>query len=226
MRDELMKLEYFNSFIERDGRRIESFTSMIANGEVSQERVLPVTTKIHDLRLGVLIAGYSRGDDLDILQKEYSTLLEEWKNVFVGDFYNKGLRMFSLGVLFRTDKKILKDYFEMYKTSGNDDWLYEFLVSDGLHPESITSNLQFPAAYEKLKSTILSGEANSEDIKAYLNGWYKNHRSCGWYDSHKSKQMTYHGYWSFEAGAVAKLLQIDDSALREDSFYPFDLVRY
>jgi hypothetical protein len=226
MRDDLMKLEYYNDFIERDGRRIESFKSMIANGEVSDERILPVKTKIHDLRLGLLIAGYSRGDDLECLQKEYFSLLEGWENVFVGDFYNKGLRMLSLGVLFNADKMTLKNYYEMYKTFGVEDWLYEFLVSDGAHPESIISNLRFPDAYEKLKRTILKEDANSEDIKVYLKDWYKNHRSCGWYDSHKSKQMTYHGYWSFEAGAVVKLLQIDDTDLNGGKYYPFDLVHY
>ncbi len=48
----------------------------------------------------------------------------------------------------------------------------------------------------------------------------------GWYDIHKTKEKLYYGYWSFETGAIAKILNLDDSSLKDVSYYPYDLVHY
>lgn len=42
----------------------------------------------------------------------------------------------------------------------------------------------------------------------------------------ESKQNIYYGYWSFEAGAIAKILNIDDDSIKNISYYPYDLVHY
>ena len=44
-------------------------------------------------------------------------------------------------------------------------------------------------------------------------------------DSNRS-DYTYCGYWSFEAGAIVKLLGIDDTILKDMKYYPYDLVHY
>ena len=62
-------------------------------------------------------------------------------------------------------------------------------------------------------------------LKEYLsNHWYN--KDCGCYEAHKSKQNIYYGYWSFEAGAIAKILNIDDIQLCGTQYYPYDLVHY
>ena len=50
--------------------------------------------------------------------------------------------------------------------------------------------------------------------------------NCRWYDIHKAKEKLYYGYWSFEAGAIAKILNLDDSNLKDVPYYPYDLVHY
>lgn len=42
----------------------------------------------------------------------------------------------------------------------------------------------------------------------------------------KSKFDTYSGYWSYESGAIAKVLQLDDEVLKNVPYYPYDLVHY
>ncbi|MEH7450841.1 PoNe immunity protein domain-containing protein, partial [Bacillus toyonensis] len=45
-----------------------------------------------------------------------------------------------------------------------------------------------------------------------------------WYDAHENKHDIYSGYWSFESGAIAKILKLDDSTLKDSSYYPYDMV--
>ena len=99
MRDQIKDLEYFNEFLQEEQARITRFSDKLVNGEVKPERQLAVKTKIHDLKLGILTARYSRGDELSALEGEYAELLKSWGEVWEPDNYNKNLNMISLGVL-------------------------------------------------------------------------------------------------------------------------------
>lgn len=63
IRDNLKDMEYFNEFINEDSLRIKKFSDKLKKGEVRSDRIMPVRSKIHDLKLGILIAKYSRGDE-------------------------------------------------------------------------------------------------------------------------------------------------------------------
>ena len=63
----------------------------------------------------------------------------------------------------------------------------------------------------------------SDLLEKYLKeDWYNKEYEC--YEAHKSSQNIYYGYWSFEAGAIAKILNLDDSNLKDMPYYPYDLV--
>lgn len=74
------------------------FSSKLESGEVKVERVFPVKWKVHGLKLGVLIAKYSKGDELAEFEKEYFELVSGWEKVWKPEYYNKNLKMISLGV--------------------------------------------------------------------------------------------------------------------------------
>lgn len=91
MRDKIEDIEYFNRFIEEDTARVNNFVGKLEGGEVDEKRILPVKAMVHDLKLGILVAKYSKGDDLFLLEKDYIELLDEWKSVWEADYYNKNL---------------------------------------------------------------------------------------------------------------------------------------
>lgn len=83
---------------------------------------------------------------------------------------------------------------------------------------------KFCAATTTLQRVVYE-ENKIELLKKYLNNdWYNE--DCGCYEAHKSKQNIYYGYWSFEAGAIAKILKINDTQLRDTQYYPYDMVHY
>ncbi|MDE6969940.1 MAG: DUF1910 domain-containing protein, partial [Eubacterium sp.] len=105
MRDHIKDTEYFISFIAEESERVKSFTEKLENGQIMVKRVFPVKAKVHDLKLGILVARYSKGDDLNLLEKEYLELASEWENVWQPDYYNKNIKMISLGVLFEAGEE-------------------------------------------------------------------------------------------------------------------------
>lgn len=225
MRDKIKGEKYFKIFISEDSKRIKKFSHQLKRGKVAEERIFPVKAKVHDLKLGIMIAKYSRGDSVAALEKEYLQLVEEWQEVFEADYYNKNLKMISLAVLFGVDSSILEGIKLLLQKANINDWLFDFLLNTaGNEMAEVTSDLLFPQSYDLLKKAVYA-ENKVELLKRYLmETWYS--KDCGCYEAHKSEQNIYYGYWSFETGAVAKILKLDDDDLKNVQYYPYDLVHY
>lgn len=66
-----------------------------------------------------------------------------------------------------------------------------------------------------------------EKLKEYVKRfWYREHRQAFWHNTHNLNTNCYYGYWSFEAGAIAKTLKLDAYELKDMKYYPYDLVHY
>ncbi|MEB3052696.1 MULTISPECIES: PoNe immunity protein domain-containing protein [Bacillus] len=62
--------------------------------------------------------------------------------------------------------------------------------------------------------------------KYLIEEWYAGHKDMGWYDCHKHHEKLYFGYWIFESGAIVKILELDDSILKNVPYYPYDMVHF
>ena len=54
--------------------------------------------------------------------------------------------------------------------------------------------------------------------------WFKGHYDYEWRNAHK--EPGYLVFWSFETAALAKMLELDDSNLKDNIHYPYDLAHY
>ena len=55
MRDTIKDIKYFNTFINEEQARVKKFSDKLKNGEVKEDRIFPVKSKMHDLKLGILV---------------------------------------------------------------------------------------------------------------------------------------------------------------------------
>ena len=169
MRDQIKDREYFNEFLQEEQARITRFSDKLANSEVKPERQLAVKTKIHDLKLGILTARYSRGDELSALEGEYAELLKSWGEVWEPDNYNKNLKMISLGVLFEGDIVLAKETKAMLDAANIDDWLLSFLLCSwtDIEMENKDVDLIFPKDFSLLQKVVLTHNRR-ESLQEYL----------------------------------------------------------
>lgn len=228
MRDSFKDILYFNDFINEELARVSKFSDKLKNGDVKEERILPVKSKVHDLRLGIMIAKYSKGDEISSLEEEYLKLIDDWEEVWEPEYYNKNLKMISLAVLFKMDSIFAKKIKGMLEKSDIHDWLFDFLLNSLEGKQTIENkNLLFPTSFSTLQNVVFEeNKIGKIDllIKYLSKEWYNE--DCGCYEAHKSKQNIYYGYWSFEAGAIAKILDLEDNSLKNTLYYPYDLVHY
>jgi len=153
-------------------------------------------------------------------RKSFATF-EDWaNNYFSSNAYNENLRMISLSVLFGVDDGTQTMVKRNVIDNKVEDWLINFLLGDN----QSDSELLFPSRFHTLKE-VMASTNQIELLKRYLqNEWYNKDFDC--FEAHKDKQKIYYGYWCFESGAIAKLLNLDDSILKDELYYPYDLVHF
>ncbi|MED2151177.1 DUF1911 domain-containing protein, partial [Bacillus thuringiensis] len=65
----------------------------------------------------------------------------------------------------------------------------------------------------------------SKRLQTYMEKeWFRGHYDYEWKNAHK--EPGYVGYWSFETAALAKILELDDTSLKDNNHYPYDLAHY
>ena len=224
MRDGIKTEAYFNDFINKDSERVKRFLLDLQNGQIRSDRILPVKAYIHDLKLGILTAKYSKGDEVSAMKSDFVELMDDWSEIFEPNFYNKNLKMLSLAVLFAVDSKRIKRIKKYFEKANIPDCLFSYFLNSFFDKETdIQERLLFPKHLSILRDAVK--HKSTEILKEYLNKhWYN--ADCGCYAAHKSSVNVYYGYWSFEAGAVVKILRLDDTELKGVKYYPYDLVHY
>ena len=110
----------------------------------------------------------------------------------------------------------------------SEQYFDEFIAEDTARILKLTKKVNGgevrPDIFQIMKELVKERD-KSDLLEKYLKeDWYNKEYEC--YGAHKSSQNIYYGYWSFEAGAIAKILNLDDSNLKNVQYYPYDLVHY
>lgn len=227
MRDKLKDKEYFDRVISESEELLNNVNGKIKAGEIADERMNLIKSVIHSTGIEEVKAKYSRGDELQGIRTDFLDVMDSWDRVYEEDSYDKIVQVVPLMVLLQAPESLFKRVRDMIKASRLKDWLLDYFLLNSRKADSLSDvELWIPKAYGELKSMVELDTVDAAGIKKYLSRWYNRSQGCGWYDSHKSKNYVYTGYWAFEAGAIAKIHDIDDETLKDQKYYPYDLVHF
>ena len=145
--------------------------------------------------------------------------------------YEDTLQLLSIAILLR-DMNSIKRIIHILRSHRGTDGLFEQLV-DGYVDDALTlDNCVLGKPYDILLKAFYESDEHQAlgIVEEYLKQWYpamKDHPR--WYDGHlkihEDGHAPYYGYWAFEAGATAYLLDLDDRRI-DHLVYPKDLVAY
>lgn len=148
------------------------------------------------------------------------------------------LNYVSLGVLLNIPDAYFRqliDYVEqMDKQAKPSRWtpdlLLWFMLNSRLkeqEKQKYAEKLAYPRLYNGLYKVIQAPNAAAakDALNKYLDRWYNLNSDAPWYNSHL-KDNSYRGYWAWEVAAVAKIMHIDDSDLKNNQYYPYDMVHW
>ena len=234
IRDKLMNAEYYIEFLNSENRSINKFKSIVNQVIIEKgENDRGVRTG-HNYLLGLhfrkLKALYSSGTSLEKLKIFFPDIVNIAEKTWNSNSdYVEMIWLLSIGNMLEIDAKEMERLKEIIKKDGVEDYLIDFLLhaydsSWEIRTTSIDFGHPYPLVYEIINAPDKVTAVTL--LKNYLeNEWYDGHDDMGWYDSHKRKdEYLYSGYWSFESGAIAKTLELDDAILQDVPYYPYDMV--
>ena len=234
IRDTLKSEEYFQKVIEQTASSIEKFESIVSTvietkgiNDIGVRNGYNILVSSYTKLINLL---YSAGEDIEKVSDKFKKLLFYYEKMWNTEYgYFDLIRILSMGVLLEIEPEYFAELEKRILAENFNDYLANYLL------KCIDNNWQqksntfvFPRIYDDLKVIIEQEDGNTVQlIEEYLEKkWYSNHKDAAWYNSHKSAQDVYYGYWSYEAGAVVKCMEIDDTLLKDVKYYPYDLVHY
>lgn len=71
MRDKIKNKLYFDKYIERQMKRVLIYSADVNDGQIKEDRIQAVKSLINNIDVNIMIAKYSRGDDIDEIGEIY-----------------------------------------------------------------------------------------------------------------------------------------------------------
>lgn len=213
--------EYFQNKLDSERKRIDKFEDVLKNIDPSNTKGIRMG-KIHlaNLYLNCVKLTYSINESFQKMFPDYMKFLEYYKEVCTSnDSMYDIIDIFSIGVLLHSRKKEFIDYLDkIFLKYNSHDGMIIFLM-DYLQNRISQETISEIDYFNKLTES----ENKPKILKEELVLWYDKHSDAYWYNSHESKNNTYCGYWCFEIAALVQILDIDDTAMRDNQYYPYDI---
>jgi hypothetical protein len=232
-RDKLNSRENFQEIIERQREYIQEELEDLGGYTPDEtEKIYDTYQTLMKYSLDNLIAAYSIGESIEVIKKEFLIAIDYFQHAWSqSNGYVQMVWMLSIGTKLNVEQEQFLKLVECVKNDNPNDFLIDFLISSRIENWPNHENFKFPKPYKGIMDVVTLSkndkEKASERLLGYLQKeWYKGHSDTGWYDAHKSKWNIHTGYWSFESGALVKILGLNDSILKDQLYYPYDMVHW
>ncbi|WP_353706598.1 PoNi-like cognate immunity protein [Bacillus cereus group sp. MS39] len=229
-------IEYHKEFIEENREEIKSLEEDEKNGiqrypndnkSIILENYL--SNFIHEMN--DIRAMYSLGEDISTMEAYFYNALDDLEQTGTNNVgYIYMLWMISLGILLETDKKNIERLKKIVDKKNMNDAVIDFLLcASDIGYTNITNRYYKDNPYAKTREIIELAQTDKKEaskrLQTYMEKeWFKGHYDYEWKNAHK--EPGYVGYWSFETAALVKILELDDTSLKDNNHYPYDLAHY
>ncbi len=230
MRDVKKPKSYFDAYIKSSKRAITLYEEGIARPETEADHRSQLQHSVYSQRLHMLIACYSRGDEVATVAEQFPAVVDSLELSLQGDFadpfvfrefdaYVHGLWLTSLAHLLKAPDELHDRIRDVFRDESDP-------IFDRLAQRTPSSNvLCHPRPYGDLLNALESGGPDADKgYKKFLKKWYSGMKRTYWHGSHRGENAGYFGYWCLELAALVYLYEIDDSSFADHENYPSDLV--
>lgn len=233
-RDKLFTKEQYIKQLAKYTTRIEKFNSIIEQSEKNgDEQINPdFYGRLFDCRVNSIVTMYSMGEKLESIKSDYILTIKVLKKCWTPyGYYVQMLWLLSIAIMLDYEDGIIQELYNMIENNGVKDHIYDILLNYKFSSHREFSKCVFDDIpyHAILDVTSLAQQDKSlavQRLKKYLaKEWYRGHSDCAWYNDHKYG-IIHDGYWSFESGALVKVLGLDDSILKGQPYYPYDMVHW
>ncbi|EOP26565.1 PoNi-like cognate immunity protein [Bacillus toyonensis] len=229
-------IEYNKEFIEENREDIKSLEEDTKNGiqrYSKDNKSIIEGTYLANFRYEMedIRAKYSLGEEISVIEEDFHNAIYDLENTGSREIgYLSLIWMISLGILLETDKKNIERLKKIVDTKNMNDAVIDFLLcASDIGYIKMTNRYYKENPYAKTREIIELAQTDKKEaskrLQTYMEKeWFKGHYDYEWKNAHK--EPGYVGYWSFETVALTKILELDDTSLKDNNHYPYDLAHY
>jgi hypothetical protein len=229
VRDKIKDEAYFQNYFDEENYGLEDYQKSLDNNEIREDRILPVKESMQDIRYHIMVAKYSAGYPLEDVKKDYIGVLHGMFPYWADDpELSERINMVAIGIMLEIEDEYFDVLAKFIDETGEKEYMFDYFIHSRRPGWEISDKVRFSGVFGWIKEVTQMNKSDAEVFLAdYLKSkWYSTHGDFYWHDNHKSKVNTYFGYWCFEAGAIVKIMGLDDTAFKDNQYYPYDLVHY
>ncbi|MGP5714047.1 PoNe immunity protein domain-containing protein [Vreelandella alkaliphila] len=246
LRERTLKKEdldkYIRFWIENNQKRTDT---LIQPDYLPPDGKVRAASGLFSQELDLLVARYSRGDDLAALRGDLSRLLERREKLLYycdalpeekqenrlmyerlsDGAYIEYSRWLTFAACLGTDQAHINRALGLIDNAGVDALFDRIAIALGDSERLVAEGLLYPKPYAPLYEALdAAPDQQGKLIKKFLDGYANTIRKWGIAIIREKHWNEHPGDWCFEAALVVKLFGIDDSAFREYPLYPAALV--
>ena len=223
MRDTRCKREVveegLNYLIGRINSNFENIEKFKKCTEEDVSSVLDINfSSIIKSKLKIISYKYTLGFDLSELHKEYLELIEQIDNVeSITSFFP--FNIIALGILFEDGIESFEKLIALMDKREKHDLLFDYLINGCGLKREFNSDIFFDRDFKFSKELIELAQKDKGQASKKLVHHIKTYWDIPIEDKYK-------GYWLWEYAAISKMFKLDDSKLKDNPHYPYELAHY
>ena len=223
MRDSRCKREVveegLNYLIGRINSNFENIEKFKKCTEEDFSAVLNINfNSIIESKLKIISYKYTLGFDLSELHKEYLEVIEQIDHIESrGGFFPSNI--IALGILFEDGIGKFEKLITLMDKKEYHDLLFDYLINGCGLKREFNSERFFDRDFKFSKELIELAQKDREQASKKL----VHHVKTYW---NEPIEDDYKGYWLWEYGAISKMFKLDDSKLKDNPHYPYELAHY
>lgn len=211
-------------FIKTDFDDLQSYDK---EDNSNLEKITYTYRSLFDYNFELFETYYSMGNSIPETQKSFLEIIGYFRKCWESEWgYVQIVDMLSLGIMFEIEDSEFDKLVGLVERDNVNDYLIDFLIRyrrpDWQQTDKFLWNKPYKGISEIVKLSTEDKSAALERLKKYLNEWYKSLET----KTHESKWNIHTGYWCWEAGALVKILGLDHSGLKDQQYYPYDMVHW
>ena len=173
---------------------------------------------IIESKLKIISYKYTLGFDLSELHKEYLELIEQIDNIeSIGGFFTSNI--IALGILFEDGIESFEKLIALMDKEELHDLLFDYLINGCGLKREFNSDIFFDRDFKFSKELIELAQKDKGQASKKLVHHIKTYWDIPIEDKYK-------GYWLWEYAAISKMFKLDDSKLKDNPHYPYELAHY
>ena len=229
LRDALKSADYFERYLGYQDARIQKFTQVLNNlPDHAEMQRKQCSTYLANFYKDKLSAMYSFGSTKTELLSTFNFYIKYIKGASSINYADLS-DILAMMILFKNVD--VSDPKFVLSVTGFDDPFIVLLKQELFPGRTIklrTNELLYPEQYQEFLSIIEEDDSAQATVQLldYVNHrWYANCQDMPWFESHKSSENTYCGYWCWIAAAIAKMKHLDIAFIRTCKYIPWELLK-